>query len=116
MEEALVIDVPKKRPPLITFLCVFSLIGAMLSIPVIISSFSQDIGKLYPSYVAVSSLIGIGCMIGFWKMQKWALYLYIALTVVNQVVLITMGTWHIYSLIIPNLVILVVFKYKNLMK
>lgn len=116
MEETTAPVVNQKRPPLITFLCVFSFVGAILSLPVIISTFSQQAGSWYPYFFAISSVIGLSCMIGFWKMQKWALYTYVALTIVNQLVLINTGAWSVMSLIIPNLVILIGIKYKNLMK
>ena len=40
-------------------------------------------------------------------MQRWAVYTYCALFVVNEVVLLLSGTWNILSLIIPLIVIIV---------
>lgn len=102
-----------KRPALITFICVFSFIGALMALPAIVSSFGSDLGNGMPIYIAISTMIGLVGMFGLWKLRLWGLYLYIAITVLTQVVLISMGAWSVYGLIVPNLIIFTGFKYKK---
>ena len=49
-------------------------------------------------------------------MRRWALYLYTAMMVVNQVVLLAMGVWTIMALILPAIVVAVGFAYVSRMR
>lgn len=98
-----------KRPVAITVICVLGFIGAALSVPVIFSSVAQSIGAWYPPYLAFSSVVGLACMVGLWLMKKWAVFTYTALLVINQVVLMAMGVWNIFALVIPLIVVVIAF-------
>lgn len=95
----------KKRPTSITVICVLGFIGAALIIPVIFSGVAKQIGSWYPSYLALTSIVGLVCMIGLWQMKKWAAYTYTGFMVINQIVLWTMGIWNVMALIIPGIVV-----------
>ena len=45
------------------------------------------------------------CMVGLWKMRKWAVFVYIGLVAVHQVVMAERGTWIIYTLLFPAIII-----------
>jgi len=49
-------------------------------------------------------------------MRRWALYLYTAVFVINQVVLLAMGVWSIMALIIPAIVVGIGFYYFSRMR
>jgi len=68
---------------------------------------ARRIGAWYPPYLAFSALVGLACMIGLWQMRKWAVYVYAAFCVVNQLVLLKMGVWNIFALLIPAIVVAV---------
>jgi len=97
------------RPTAITVICVLGFIGAAFTIPLIFSDIAHKIGVWYPPYLAFSAVLGLVCMIGLWKMRKWAVYIYTGFCVVNQVVLLAMGTWNILALLIPGIVIAIAF-------
>ena len=110
-------DTPSNpRPVAITVICILGFIGAALAIPLIFSSGASAIGAWYPPYLALSSVIGLVCMIGLWQMRKWAVYLYTAFCVLNQVVLMAMGVWTIFALVIPAIVIAIGFAYISKMR
>jgi hypothetical protein len=99
------------RPIAITVLCVLSAIGVLFVIPVLFTQAAWSIGAWYPPYLAVSAVVGGACAVGFWLMRRWALYLYTAMFVVNQVVLLMMGVWSLLALIIPAVVVGIGFYY-----
>jgi hypothetical protein len=105
-----------ERPVAITIICVLGFIGAALTIPLIFSGIARAIGAWYPPYLALSAVVGFVCIIGLWKMMKWAVFVYTAFVILNQVVLMTMGIWNIFALVIPAIVIAIGFIYLSKMK
>ena len=104
-----------QRPVAITIICILGFIGAALSIPLIFSSAAANIGSWYPPLLGISAVVGLICMIGLWKMKKWAVFLYTALCVVIQVVLFTMHVWTPFSLVFPAIIIAIGFAYLSKM-
>lgn len=110
-------DTPaSERPIAITIICVIGFIGAALSIPLIFSDIARSIGAWYPPYLALSAVVGFVCMIGLWKMLKWSVFVYTAFVILNQVVMMAMGIWNIFALLIPAIVIAIGFTYLSRMK
>lgn len=105
----------KKRPTAITVICIIGFVGAILAIPMIFSDIARQVGSWYPSYLGLSSVIGLICLIGLWKMKKWAAYTYTGFVALNQVVLLAMGVWSIMALIIPSIVIGIALAHVNKM-
>ncbi len=102
-----------KRPGIITAICIIGFFGTLVAISMIFSDTSKQIGAWYPPYLAFSAVVGLVCMIGLWMMKKWSIVTYTAFVGINQVVLIAMGAWNIFALIIPGIVIAIGFsKYK----
>jgi hypothetical protein len=98
-----------QRPVIITVICILGFIGAALSIPLIFSSAASNIGGWYPPFLGLSAVGGLICMIGLWKMKKWAVFLYTALVVVVQIVLFAMHVWTPFSLLVPAIIIAIGF-------
>ena len=104
---------PNKRPGIITAVCVVGFLGAIVTVPLIFSDISKSIGAWYPPYLAFAAIVGLICMIGLWKMKKWSVITYTTFVGINQIVLMAMGVWNIFALIIPGFVIAIGFsKYK----
>jgi hypothetical protein len=99
------------RPVPITIICVLSAIGLVFAIPLIFSDLARAIGAWYPPFLAVATIVGAISTVGFWLMKKWSVYLYTAMFVVNQVVLIVMGIWTIPALLLPAIVVVIAFTY-----
>lgn len=104
------------RPIPITILCVVCAIGVVFVIPMIFSDVAQSIGAWYPPCLAASAVIGAACTVGFWLMRRWALYLYTAMFVINQIVLLAMGVWSMTALVLPAIVIGIGFAYYGRMR
>jgi hypothetical protein len=100
-----------QRPIAITVCCVISAIGALFTIPLIFSEAARSIGAWYPPCLAFSAVIGLACTVGFWLMRKWAAYLYIAMFVVNQIVMLAMGIWSVFALVAPLIVVVIACVY-----
>lgn len=94
-----------KRPTAITVVCILGFIGAAFTIPLLFSDIAGQIGDWYPPYLALSSIIGLACMIGLWQMKKWAALTYTGFVALNQVVMLLMGLWTPMALIIPGIVV-----------
>lgn len=105
-----------ERPVAITIICILGFIGAALSIPAIFIEATSMVGAWYPPYVAFSAVVGLVCMIGLWKMMKWSVFAYTAFVILNQCVLMAMGFWSIFALLIPGVVIVIGFIYLPKMK
>lgn len=102
--------VKTKRPTSITVICIIAFIGVISKVPLIFLPEVKQIGSWYPSYFTLIAVICFVCLIGIWKMRKWAAYTYTGFNVLNQVVLLATGFWNIMALIIPAIVILFVLK------
>ena len=98
-----------KRPVAITIICVLGFIGAAITVPIIFSSIASSIGAWYPPYLAVSAVVGLACMVGLWMMKKWAVFTYTGLLALNQVVMMAMGIWNVFALVIPLIVVVIAF-------
>jgi hypothetical protein len=105
----------KKRPTAITVICVLGFIGAGFTIPLIFSDIAGQIASWYPTYLGLSAIIGLSCMFGLWQMKKWAAYTYIGFVVLNQIVLLTMGSWNIMAILIPAIIIGITLTHINKM-
>ena len=105
-----------ERPVAITIICILGFIGAALTIPAVFLAASSSIGAWYPPYLAFSAVVGLVCMIGLWKMLKWSVFAYTAFVVLNQIVLMAMGVWNIFALLIPAIVNAIGFTYLSRMK
>jgi hypothetical protein len=82
----------------------------------IVSDAARSIGAWYPPSLALAAVVGAACAVGFWLMRRWALYLYTAMFVINQIVLLAMGVWTIMAVILPAIVIAIGFVYHSRMR
>jgi len=104
-----------KRPAVITVICVLGFVGALFTIPtymaVALLPLGQEFGSWYLLYLGLSTIIGLACMIGLWRMKRWAGYTYTAFAAINQVVLLAVGAWTVVALVVPAVVVFVALKY-----
>jgi len=99
------------RPAAITFACTAGFVWAALSIPLIFFSSTKTIGTWYPPYLAFTVLASFASVYGIWILKRWGFYGYITFNVINQIVLISMGMWTLFSILIPAIVIGVSYKH-----
>jgi len=105
-----------KRPVIITVICIIGFIGALFSFPLVFSSYASAVGAWYPPFLGLASVVGIIAFIGFWKMRLWALYLYFAMFLVSQIVLIVMHVWSPLAIILPIVVLIIGFSCRSRMQ
>jgi hypothetical protein len=99
------------RPLPITIVCVIGFIGALFTIPAMFTDIPGQLHPWYPSLLLFSTVVGAVCLVGFWKMRRWAVYTYTAFTIVTQGVLFQMGHWNLFAIVPPGSVIAIGFIY-----
>jgi len=102
---------PAARPTAITVICILGFIGAAFTIPLLFLPTTWKIAPWYTPYLAVAAGLGLVCMLGLWKLRRWALVLYTAFAAVNQIVLIATGLWNPMALVVPAAVVAIGFYY-----
>ena len=100
-----------ERPIIITIICIIGFLGALGSINIIFSESAITLGATYMTYLMVSIIVGLFCMVGFWKMKKWAVYTYAGMTAFGQGVLVSLDLWSLKAFIVPAIIILIVSAY-----
>lgn len=104
------------RPTAITVICVIGFIGGLVTIPMIFTDVARNIGAWYPPFLAFSAVVGFVCMVGLWKMRRWAVFVYSGFVAFNQIVLLAMGVWNVLALLIPGIVIAIGFTHLSKMR
>jgi Na+/melibiose symporter-like transporter len=103
------------RPISITLISIFLVVGPLLLFYSFFrGTLLQGQSTGFITYFMAVSLVSIVSGIGFWLMKKWAVYTYLVLTVITQVVLLWMGRWNLFSLLLAAIVLF--FGYRNLSK
>ena len=106
---------PAGRPGAITAICVIGAIGAPFSVALVFSTAAREIGAWYPPTLALATLVGLACVVGLWKMKKWAAYTYTSFVAANQVLMAATGRWNIIGLLIPGLIVFFLWKHLDKM-
>jgi hypothetical protein len=99
-----------ERPFPITLICSIGLVFLLLSLPIF-----NDRHFLDNSYNGFTTVVTLGCLIGFWKMKRLALYIYFSVFIVNQFVALFLGHWNLQSIFIPIIIISITSIYHNKM-
>jgi hypothetical protein len=107
---------PVVRPVAITVICILGIIGAVFTIPIVFTDIARQIGARYPPYLAFSAVVGGICMLGLWKMRRWAVFTYTAFCAINQMVLLLTGHWNVFAILLPGIVIAIGFAYLSSMR
>ena len=100
-----------ERPLAITIICIVGFIGAALSVPMIFSDIALQIGNWFPPYSGFVAAISFICMLGLWNTRRWAAHAYTALVIVNQLVLLLMNQWNMFTLIAQVVVVFITLYY-----
>ena len=97
----------KNRPVAIAIICIVGAIGSILGLMMTFSAATSLVGTWYPPYLGFSAILGLICMGGLWTMQRWSVYSYLGLFIINQVVFLLLGKWNLMSFVIPVIVLIV---------
>ncbi|MBM1105593.1 hypothetical protein JQC67_05505 [Aurantibacter crassamenti] len=97
----------KEKPLAIKIICTLGFIAVLLVLFSIYTMPNYLIDSWYPPYLILSALIIMACMVAFWHMKRWAIYLYAAFVVLNQMLLFHMEVSSIYYMILPVIIIII---------
>jgi len=100
-----------KRPSLITLVSVFGIYTGLLSFYFIFRDGIQELALGNTLIFALGGIVFLVCGVGFWLMKKWAVYTYAVFAVINQVALLVMERWNIFSLLISAIIVYVGYKH-----
>jgi hypothetical protein len=106
-----VLENPHTRPIAITIACILGVIIAAVTLPLAFSSLARGIAPWYPAWLGVISVVGLVCMVGLWMMRRWAVYVFTAVTALNQAILIAKNAWNPLSVVVPAIIIVVMLIY-----
>lgn len=105
-----------KRPIAITIVCIVGFLGLLVLVPFFFSDAAKQVATWYLIYLGISSIIGLSCFVGIWKMKKWGVLGYSAMFLINQVIMILVGLWTLLGLVIPIVILGVIWFYFRIMQ
>jgi hypothetical protein len=106
-----------RRPILLTLICVFAVVGAVMNLWRVIFGPPSKLGEWFLPSLAISSIVGIIAMVGVWQMRCWGAYTYIGLCIVGQIELIVMlGHFNWTALLLRCVVVAALLLYLGRMK
>jgi hypothetical protein len=78
----------RKRPGLITFVCVLGFIWIVFSFPAVFSPSVKKLGDWYPALFGLIVAVSFISYIGVWHMKRWGVSLFITTFFVKEILLI----------------------------
>ena len=102
--------IPSGRGGGIEIVCVFGFLAALFVIPQAFARVWQEGASMRSLSAAVFPVVFVICLVGFWKMRRWAVFAYTGTWIISQIVLLLFGHWSILTVPIPALVIAVGFR------
>jgi uncharacterized membrane protein (DUF2068 family) len=105
-------DIKYVRPTLITLLSVWMLFSALMTVWFIFKGYGASSPVNLPLFV-VGCIVFLVCGVGFWRMKKWALYIFAVYALLDQVALLLLGRWSIFSLLLFAVLIYIGYRYRS---
>jgi hypothetical protein len=98
------------RPLLITLVCFYLLLGNIVNGWFLISDDMRYYSALSIGYIIASLIVGLICMVGFYKMEKWTVFLYAFYILVSQLILVAAEKWTLMALV-PFIALVIMLSY-----
>ena len=105
-------DIKYVRPTLITLISVWMLLSALMTVWFIFKGYGTSSPVNIPLFV-VGGIVFLVCGIGFWRMKKWALYIFTVYALLDEVALLLLGRWNVFSLFYFAVVIYFGYRYRS---
>ncbi len=105
-------DIKYVRPTLITLISVWMLASALMTVWFIFKGYGASSPVNIPLFV-VGGTVFLVCGVGFWRMKKWALYLFVVYALLDQVALLLLGRWSIFSLLFFAVLAYIGYRYRS---
>lgn len=105
---------PPARPLALTLLCVFLWIGSAASV-LMLRRWPGLAGypRWFFGYTVVYSIASGTALFGIWKMRTWGLWSYVAVSVLSQLVLMSIHHWTVGSLLLVCIVLGVIARFRH---
>jgi hypothetical protein len=102
--------VPAGRSGDIEIICALGLLVALFVIPQSIAAVVREGGSWGSLLDVVCPLLFAACLVGFWRMRRWAVFTYTGAWALSQILLLSTGQWSVLTVPVPALVIAVGFR------
>lgn len=108
-------EIVKKRPKLISIVCVLGFIWIVFSFPSVFSPSIKKLGDWYPALFGLIVACNFIAYIGVWHMKKWGVGLYIVIFFIKETILILINDISYVGLFFSTLFIgIMLFFYKRM--
>ncbi|MES2591276.1 MAG: hypothetical protein V4608_05280 [Bacteroidota bacterium] len=108
-------SVIRKRPKLITAVCVLGFIWIVFSFPAVFSPSVKKLGDWYPALYGLIVAFSFIAYIGVWHMKRWGVHLFIITFFIKEMLLIFINDLNYIGLSISAFFIIVmVYFYKKM--
>ncbi|MDO9186564.1 MAG: hypothetical protein Q7W13_11190 [Bacteroidia bacterium] len=105
----------RKRPKLITFVCVLGFIWIVFSFPAVFSPSVKKLGDWYPALFGLIVAVSFISYIGVWHMKRWGVGLFVISFFVKEIILILINDINYIGIVFSFLfIIIMVFFYKRM--
>lgn len=101
----------RKRPLLLSILCIIGFIWVIFSFPGIFAPAVKKLGDFYPALVGLIVAATFISLIGLWHMKRWGVNLYVAVFFIKQLFLIWINDTNIPGIIVSILFIACMLPY-----
>lgn len=98
-----------RRPLILTILCILGFVAAAANVPTIFTDDARRVGHWFPPFLALSVVVTVICMIGLWKMHRWAVLVYTGFAVLGFALALTVGSWNLTAQLVRVAVIVIMF-------
>ena len=106
---------PIQRPIIITIICLIGFLSLLILIPILFSKSAANVGLWYRPFLALSGFVSFMCMLGLWRMKRWAPITYTLYVIVGQIVSLYHEVASFQSILIPLLISIIMFSYSHRM-
>ena len=105
----------RKRPKLLTFICVLGFTWIVFSFPAVFSPSVKKLGDWYPALFGLIVAVSFISYIGVWHMKRWGVSLFIIAFFVKEIILILINDINYFGIVFSSLfIIIMVFFYKRM--
>ncbi len=105
----------RKRPKLLTFVCVLGFTWIVFSFPAVFSPSVKKLGDWYPALFGLIVAVSFISYIGVWHMKRWGVSLFIIAFFVKEIILILINDINYVGIVFSSLfIVIMVFFYKRM--
>lgn len=105
----------RKRPKLLTFVCVLGFTWIVFSFPAVFSPSVKKLGDWYPAVFGLIVAVSFISYIGVWHMKRWGVSLFIIAFFIKEIILILINDINYIGIVFSSLfIIIMVFFYKRM--